>query len=82
MVYETILVEYPADGVGLVRLNQPRTYNALTGQLMDELMSALETMDASDNVRCMVITGSDKAFAADVLSSDGDCFVAWGGSAQ
>lgn len=64
MTYETILVEYPTEGVGLVRLNQPRSYNALTGPLMDELMTALEHMDADENVRCMVITGGDKAFAA------------------
>ncbi len=64
MTYDTVLVEYPAEGVGLVRLNQPRTFNALTGPLMDELMSALEALDANDDVRCMVITGSDKAFAA------------------
>lgn len=64
MTYEAILVEHPAEGVGLVRLNQPRTLNALTGPLMDELMTALEEMDRDDSVRCMVITGSDRAFAA------------------
>lgn len=64
MDYETILVETPAEGVGLVRLNQPRTFNALTGPLMDELMTALEAFDADDAVGCMVITGSERAFAA------------------
>ena len=64
MDYESIIVEFPAQGVGLVRLNQPRTFNALTGPLMDELMTALETMDADETIRGMVITGSDRAFAA------------------
>lgn len=64
MTYETILVERPADGVGLVRLNQPKSYNTLTGPLMDELMSALETLDADDDARCLIITGTDKVFAA------------------
>jgi len=64
MDYENILVEYPADGVGLVKLNQPRAFNALTAPLMDELMSALEIMDRNDAVRCMVITGTPKVFAA------------------
>lgn len=64
MTYEHILVETPADGVGLVQLNQPRSYNALTGPLMDELMTALERMDEDETIRCMIITGSPKAFAA------------------
>lgn len=64
MTYETILVEYPADGVGLVQLNQPRTFNALTGELMDELMSALDEMDANNDIRCVIIAGSNRAFAA------------------
>jgi len=61
---EHILVERPADGVGLVRLNRPRAFNSLTGPLMDELMSALEDMDQDSAIGCMIITGSDKAFAA------------------
>jgi enoyl-CoA hydratase len=64
MDYENILVETPAAGVGLVRLNRPRTFNALTGPLMDELMTALEIMDADTAIGCMVITGSERAFAA------------------
>jgi enoyl-CoA hydratase len=64
MDYENILVEHPAAGVGLVRLNRPRAFNALNGPLMDELMGALEAMDKDDAIRCMVITGSDKVFAA------------------
>jgi enoyl-CoA hydratase len=64
MDYENILVENPAPGVGLVRLNQPRSFNSLTGPLMDELMGALAIMDADDSIGCMVITGTDRVFAA------------------
>jgi enoyl-CoA hydratase len=64
MSYETILVENPAPGVGLVRLNRPQALNALNGQLTGEVFVALEAFDADENIRCMVLTGSDKAFAA------------------
>jgi enoyl-CoA hydratase len=64
MDYENILVEHPAPGVGLVQLNQPRAFNMLTGPLMDELMGALAAMDADDSVGCMVITGTNRVFAA------------------
>lgn len=62
--YEHILVERPVAGVGLVRLNEPRTFNVLTGPLMHELMSALEAFDADETIGCMVITGTPKVFAA------------------
>jgi len=64
MGYQHILVEKPADGVGLVRLNEPRTFNALTGPLMNELMSALAELDRDESVRCLVITGTATVFAA------------------
>jgi enoyl-CoA hydratase/carnithine racemase len=64
MDYEHIVVERPAEGVGLVKMNRPRTFNTLSGPLMGELMGALEQMDADDAVRCMVITGTDRVFAA------------------
>jgi enoyl-CoA hydratase len=64
MTYETILVETPAAGVGLVRLNRPQALNALNGQLTGELFAALESFDRDDTIKCMVLTGSDKAFAA------------------
>lgn len=64
MEYQHILVEKPADSVGLVRLNEPRTFNALTGPLMNELMSALAELDRDESVRCLVITGTAKVFAA------------------
>ncbi|NLX08057.1 MAG: enoyl-CoA hydratase [Chloroflexi bacterium] len=64
MAYENILVERPAEGVGLVRLNRPRVFNALNGPLMDELMSELAAMDADETIGCMVITGVERVFAA------------------
>jgi enoyl-CoA hydratase len=64
MAYETILVEHPAPGVGLVRLNRPQALNALNNQLMREVHSALTAFDADPGIGCMIITGSDKAFAA------------------
>ena len=64
MDYENILVEQPAEGVGLVTLNKPRTFNSLTEPLMGELMTALEALDADKAIRCLVITGTKRVFAA------------------
>ena len=50
--------------VGLITLNRPRQLNALNDELMDALGNALKTFDADPAIGCMVITGSDKAFAA------------------
>ena len=63
MAYETIIVEI-ADGVALITLDRPDALNALNSQLLGELATAVEEADASDKVRCIVLTGSDKAFAA------------------
>ena len=63
MSYQTLIVE-TADGVTLIRLNRPEALNALNGALMDELTAALAAAEADDAVRCMVITGSERAFAA------------------
>ncbi|MDP3187111.1 enoyl-CoA hydratase [Limnobacter sp.] len=63
MTYETILVE-TLGKVGLIRLNRPQVLNALNDQLMTELGQALVAFDADENIGAMVITGSDKAFAA------------------
>ncbi len=63
MLYENILVETHGK-VGLVRLNRPKALNALNDQLMDELGDALLKFDADENIGCMIITGSEKAFAA------------------
>jgi enoyl-CoA hydratase len=50
--------------VGVIRLNRPKALNALNATLKDELLAAAERFDADPNVGCIVITGSDKAFAA------------------
>lgn len=64
MAYENILVETPAPGVGLVRLNRPKALNALNGDMTREVFEAMEAFDRDESIRCMVLTGSDKAFAA------------------
>jgi len=63
MQYENIIVETQGK-VGLVRLNRPKALNALNDQLMDELGLALMSFDGDDNIGCILITGSEKAFAA------------------
>ncbi len=63
MAYETLIVEIE-DGIALIRLNRPEALNALNLKLMGELAAALAEADANDKVRCIVLTGSEKAFAA------------------
>ena len=63
MSYETILVE-ERDGAALVTLNRPKALNALNDQLIAELNTALDAVDADAALGATVITGSAKAFAA------------------
>ncbi len=63
MSYENILVE-TRGRVGLVTLHRPKALNALNDALMDELGAALTAFDKDENVGAIVITGSEKAFAA------------------
>jgi enoyl-CoA hydratase len=63
MSFQTLLVE-TADGVTLIRLNRPEALNALNNQLLTELSRALDDAEADNGVACVVITGSEKAFAA------------------
>ncbi|MDI4654933.1 enoyl-CoA hydratase [Xanthobacter autotrophicus] len=63
MAYETILVEQH-DRVGLIRLNRPQALNALNGQLIGELNAALDAFEQDRGIGCVVLTGSEKAFAA------------------
>lgn len=63
MAYENILVE-TRGRVGLVTLNRPKALNALNDALMDELGEALRTFDADEGIGAIVVTGSEKAFAA------------------
>ncbi|MCF3935973.1 enoyl-CoA hydratase [Acuticoccus sp. M5D2P5] len=61
--YETILTE--RDGaVGIVTLNRPKALNALNAQLVDETVEALRAFDADPAIGCMILTGSERAFAA------------------
>ena len=64
MAYETIEVRVEAEKVGIITLNRPKQLNALNDQLMDELGDALKKFDADKSIGCMVITGSERAFAA------------------
>jgi enoyl-CoA hydratase len=63
MTYQNILVETHG-AVGLIRLNRPKALNALCDALVRELGTALDTFEAADSIGAVVITGSDKAFAA------------------
>ncbi|MDT5010958.1 MAG: enoyl-CoA hydratase [Mycobacterium sp.] len=88
MTYETILVERQ-DRVATITLNRPKALNALNSQVMGELTTAAAELDADQGVGAIVVTGSEKAFAAgadikemsalsfaDVFSQD--YFAAWG----
>ena len=63
MAYETIKVETKGR-VALITLDRPDALNALNNQLVDELVSAVASFDANEDIGCIVITGSEKAFAA------------------
>ncbi|WZN60633.1 enoyl-CoA hydratase/isomerase [Chloropicon roscoffensis] len=62
--WEYLKTEKRDNGVAVVRLHRPDALNALCGPLMGELVSALKTMDADADVKAVVLTGSDRAFAA------------------
>ena len=63
MSYECILTE--TDGaVGIITLNRPEALNAFNAKLMDEVTDAVRKFEADDAIGCMVLTGSEKAFAA------------------
>ena len=64
MTYQTLIIETPSQGVTLIRLNRPEALNALNSQLLGELGEALDAATADETVRCVVLTGSDRAFAA------------------
>lgn len=63
MAYENIIVEIE-DHISLITLNRPDALNALNQELLSELVDALQDAQKNDKVRCVVITGSEKAFAA------------------
>ena len=61
--YETIITE-SADGIGVITLNRPKALNALNTTLMNEVVTAAEQFDADPEIGAIVITGSERAFAA------------------
>ncbi|CAN5813943.1 enoyl-CoA hydratase [soil metagenome] len=88
MSYETILVE-TEDRVGIITLNRPNALNALNGQVMHEVTTAAAEFDDDPGIGAIIITGSEKAFAAgaDIKEMAGlsfaevfgsDYFAAWG----
>ena len=64
MTYETIETRVEAGQVGIVTLNRPKALNALNDTLMNELGLALKAFDADEAIGCIIITGSERAFAA------------------
>ncbi|MGI9440348.1 MAG: enoyl-CoA hydratase-related protein, partial [Parvibaculales bacterium] len=63
MKYENILVERRG-AIGLITLHRPKALNALCQVLMDELTLAIEAFEADEKIGCLILTGSEKAFAA------------------
>jgi enoyl-CoA hydratase len=63
MTYETLLVEQ-RDAVTLVTINRPQALNALNGQVLADMIEVFAQYDADPAQRCLVLTGSEKAFAA------------------
>src|SRR5690349_9821248 len=63
MTYSSIIVE-THNAVGLIRLNRPKALNALNAELISELNAALDAFEADAGIGCIVLTGSERAFAA------------------
>ncbi|MBI1260132.1 MAG: enoyl-CoA hydratase [Rhizobiales bacterium] len=63
MAYQNILVDKKG-AVGVITLNRPEALNALSNGLMDDVTAAIDDLEADSGIRCLVITGSNKAFAA------------------
>lgn len=64
MQYDNIILSSPADGVGAVQLNRPKVLNALNTKTMSEILHAMQAYDADPNIRCMILHGDERAFAA------------------
>lgn len=65
MPYEFIVVDAQAEPhIAIIRLNRPKELNALNRQMMDELRDALQILDADEQVRVIILTGNEQAFAA------------------
>ena len=63
MSHETIIVETKGK-VGIIRLNRPQALNALNAKVNAELTAAIDAFEADDSIGCVMLTGSEKAFAA------------------
>jgi len=61
--YDTILLDRKGR-VGIITLNRPKALNALNTQLLREIVTAVEELDTDSNIGAILITGSDRAFAA------------------
>jgi enoyl-CoA hydratase/carnithine racemase len=62
--YENVQVEQIEGGVGLIRLHRPKALNALSDGLFDDLLHAATALNSEENIGCLILTGSAKAFAA------------------
>ena len=63
MSYQNIIVETKGR-VGIIRFNRPQALNALNAALVQELIAAIDAFEADANIGCLLLTGSEKAFAA------------------
>ena len=63
MAHQTLIVEID-EHVGMITLNRPEALNALNTQMLGELAEEITSMNSDDKVRAIIITGSEKAFAA------------------
>lgn len=63
MTYQTLLLER-ADGVATLTLNRPQSYNAISVTMLQELLQALDAIEADDGVRAVLITGAGRAFSS------------------
>lgn len=72
-----------ADGIATITLHRPDKMNAFTGRMMHEIMSALDSTDADDNVKVVIFTGAGRAYCAGAdLSSGGETFAKGGSDVQ
>ncbi|HNX28403.1 MAG TPA: enoyl-CoA hydratase-related protein [Syntrophomonadaceae bacterium] len=62
--YKTIIVTFEEPNIGLIQINRPKAFNAVNETLLDETYEVLEGMDLDQEVRAIIITGNDNAFAA------------------
>ncbi len=74
--FESIVVDI-RDAVTLITLNRPQALNALNGQVLTELIDAFAKFDADDSQRCAVLTGSEKAFVAELRRNVRLQFLRW-----